>query len=79
MNRCNINRLPWPQAVAALLLGTVGAVSAQTAPPVPNFPSEFPADAMTLPPQELKQRLEGKVYTAELVDRTGWRVDYRSR
>ena len=79
MNRCDISRLSWPHAIAALLLGTMNAVSAQTAPAVPSFPTEFPADAMTLPPQELQQRLEGKVYTAKLADGTGWRVDYRGK
>jgi hypothetical protein len=79
MNRCNISRLPWPHAIAALLLGTMNALSAQTTPAVPNFPTEFPADAQILPPQELQQRLDGKVYTARLMDGTGWRLDYRGQ
>lgn len=74
-----INRLPWPHTIAALLLGTMNALSAQTAPAAPSFPTEFPADAMVLPPQELQQRLEGKVYTAKLTDGTGWRLDYRGQ
>jgi hypothetical protein len=79
MNRCNISRLPWPHAIAALLLGTMNVSSAQTAPAVPNFPTEFPADAQILPPQELQQRLDGRVYTARLMDGTGWRLDYRGQ
>ena len=64
-------------AVAALLLCTVSAVSAQTPPIEKKIPTEFPVDALILPPQELQQRLQGKVYTAKLADGTGWRVDYR--
>ena len=75
--RCTIDRLPWPHAIAALLLSSVNAVGAQPAPAVLNFPTEFPADATALAPQELQQRLDGKVYTAKLVDGTGWRLDYR--
>ena len=71
--------LSWPHAIAALLLGSVAAVSAQTAPATPNFPTEFPADAMTLAPQALQQRLDGKVYTAELANGTGWRAEYRGQ
>ena len=77
--RQTINRFPWPHAIAALLLGTVSVSSAQTAPAVPNFPTEFPADAQILPPQELQQRLDGKIYTARLMDGTGWRLDYRGQ
>ena len=77
--RCAIAPLPWPHTIAALLLGSVTAVSAQTAPAVPNFPTEFPADAMALAPQELQQRLDGKVYTAEPANGTGWRAEYRGQ
>lgn len=77
--RCTIDLLPWPHAIAVLLLGSVNAVSAQTAPAVPNFPTEFPADSVALAPQELQPRLDGKVYTAELVNGTGWRLDYRGQ
>jgi hypothetical protein len=52
-------------------------VSAQTAPVEPKMPTEFPPDAMILAPQALQQRLEGKAFTATLVDGTGWRLDYR--
>lgn len=75
--RCTINRLPCPQTIGALLLTSVTALSAQTTPSVPNFPTEFPVDALALTPQELQQRLDGKVYTAKLADGIGWRVEYR--
>jgi hypothetical protein len=78
-NAWTIDRLPWPWplAIAALLLGTATAVSAQTAPVEKKPNTEFPADALILAPQELQQRLEGKVHTGKPLDGPGWRLEYR--
>ena len=71
------NRLSWLHAVAALLLASATAVSAQTAPIEQKILTEFPADAVTLAPVELQQRLEGKVHTVRLANGASWRLDYR--
>ena len=39
---------------------------------------EFPADASTLSPEELKEKLSGRVYALDWIGATPWRMEFKS-
>jgi hypothetical protein len=59
-------------ALSTLLCGVAAAQA-----PAPAPAADFPADARTLTPEQLRERLRGKTFHVALADGTSWRLQYR--
>ena len=63
-----------PCLVPLALVISVNAVLAQP----PAIPLEFPADAKPLAPEELRERVSGKVFKVKTAAGGAWRLQYQA-
>ena len=62
---------------AAAVLATMSVALAQTAVPT-TMPLDFPSEAKPLVPEDLRQRLAGKVFHVPMADGSSMRLQYQT-